>query len=182
MSPLIVDDHDHRKNSLGDSKSREGLCGVNMSKVTSSPKASPENDTNPADPPDFKSDIEQTIQLGEQFVGVIGDVVDLARKEALLAVCTLPKLMMLWLLIMPVMLLTWCAFSALTAWSIYAVSGQPGLGMLTFFLQQVFLLLVCRWLFLKYRTRMTMPYTRAQIDNLVRSIQHGFTNRDKANE
>lgn len=127
-------------------------------------------------------DIEQTLQLGEQFVGVVGGIVDLARVEALLAVRTLPKILMLWLLMIPVLLLTWCAFSALMAWSVYAASEQVGLGMLTFFLQQVLLLLICRWLFVKYCTRMSMPYTRTQIDNLLRSTQHGFNHRDKTKE
>lgn len=126
-------------------------------------------------PASWSADVEQTLQLGEQFVGVIGGIVDLARVEALLAVRTLPKVMMLWLLMMPIMLLTWCAFSALVAWAVFSLSGQVGLGMLTFFLQQTLLLLVCRWLFVKYRKLMGMPYTRAQIDEFLRSTQHGFS-------
>ncbi|HEX7764958.1 MAG TPA: hypothetical protein VF433_15290, partial [Cellvibrio sp.] len=112
----------------------------------------------------------------------VGGVVDLARVEALLTVRTLPKLMMLWLMMMPIILLTWCAFSALMAWSVVAASGQVGLGMLTFFLLQVLLLFVCRWLFVKYRTRMTFPYTRAQIDQFVRSTQNEFDRCSKTKE
>lgn len=130
----------------------------------------------------WNTDIEQTLQLGEQFIGVIGGIVDLARVEALLAVRTLPKIMMLWLLMMPIMLLTWCAFSALMAWSLFAATGELGLGMLTFFLQQVLLLLVCRWLFVKYRKRISMPYTRAQIDEFLRSTQHGFSRSSETKE
>lgn len=139
-------------------------------------------------PPDDKptatweADVAQTLQLGEQLMGFFGGVVDLARVEAMLAVRTLPKLIMLWLLMMPVILLTWCAFSALMAWSVMAVSAQVGLGMLTFFLLQVLLLLVCRWLFGKYRARMTFPYTRAQVDNFVRSTQHEFNRRSETKE
>jgi hypothetical protein len=106
----------------------------------------------------------------------------LARVEALLAVRTLPKLMMLWILIMPIILLTWCAFSALLAWSVFAASEEVGLGMLTFFLQQVVLLLACRWLYVKYRTRMILPYTRAQIDNFLRSTQDGFKGGNQKKE
>lgn len=130
----------------------------------------------------WESDVAQTLQLGEQLVGFVGGVVDLARVEALLAVRTLPKLMMLWLMMMPIILLTWCAFSALMAWSAVAASGQVGLGMLTFFLLQVLLLFVCRWLFVKYRTRMTFPYTRAQIDQFVRSTQDEFNRCSKTKE
>lgn len=130
----------------------------------------------------WEADVAQTLQLGEQLVGFVGGVVDLARVEALLAVRTLPKLMMLWLMMMPIILLTWCAFSALMAWSVVAASGQVGLGMLTFFLLQVLLLFVCRWLFVKYRTRMTFPYTRAQIDQFVRSTQDEFNRCSKTKE
>ena len=130
----------------------------------------------------WENDVAQTLQLGEQLVGFVGGVVDLARVEALLTVRTLPKLMMLWLMMMPIILLTWCAFSALMAWSVVAASGQVGLGMLTFFLLQVLLLFVCRWLFVKYRTRMTFPYTRAQIDQFVRSTQNEFDRCSKTKE
>jgi hypothetical protein len=80
----------------------------------------PEGDTSvhktiPNSSANWITDIEQTLQLGEQFVGAVGGIVDLARMEALLAIRALPKLLMLWLLIMPIMLLTWCAFSVLMA-------------------------------------------------------------------
>jgi uncharacterized membrane protein YqjE len=142
----------------------------------------PEKNASPNTAASWMTEIEQTLQLGEQFVGAIGGIVDLARVEALLAIRTLPKLLMLWLLIMPVILLTWCAFSALVAWSVFAASEEVGLGMLTFFLQQIVLLLTCRWLYLKYRTRMTLPYTRAQVDNFVRSTQDGFKSTSKTKE
>jgi hypothetical protein len=89
---------------------------------------------------------------------------------------------MLWLLMMPVMLLTWGAFSVLMAWAVFEASQQIGLGMLVFFLQQVLLLLVCRWLFIKYRTRMTLPCTRAHIDNFIRGMHHESNSRGKAQE
>jgi uncharacterized membrane protein YqjE len=129
-----------------------------------------------------EADVAQTVQLGEQLIGFAGGVIDLARTEALLAVHTLPKVMMLWLIMMPIILLTWCSFSALVAWSVVALSEQLGLGMLTFFLLQVLLLFVCRWLFVKYRARMTFPYTRAHIDNFVRSTKNEFSRRSETKE
>lgn len=169
--------HDHKEDSLGAARSQGNFYDDNVSGADASGDAAAPNKS-----ATWTADIEQTLQLGEQFVGIIGGLVDLARAEALLAIRTLPKIMMLWLLIMPIMLLTWCAFSALMAWSVYAASDQVGLGMLTFFLLQVLLLLICHWLFVKYRTRMTMPYTRAQIDNFVRSTRHGFNHRGETKE
>jgi len=128
------------------------------------------------------ADLEQTLQLGDQFVGFAVGVIDLARMEALLAIKTLPKLLMLWLIMIPIILLTWCAFSALAAWSVYAASDEIGLGMLMLFMLQVLLLLSCRWLFVKYRKRMTLPYTRAQIEGFMRSNSDGFSNRGETKE
>lgn len=130
----------------------------------------------------WQKDVEQTLQLGQHFVGVIGGIVDLARVEAELAIRTFPKVLMLWLLMMPIMLLAWCAFSALIAWSVYAASGEVGAGMLAFFALQVLLLLTCRWLYVKYQKCMTLPYTRAQIDSFVRRAQHEFKSEIKTKE
>jgi len=141
-----------------------------------------EQDSSPNPTTNWITDIEQTLRLAEQLVGTVGGIVDLARAEALLAVRTFPKLMMLWLLIMPIILLTWCAFSALLAWSVFAASEEVGLGMLTFFMEQIVLLLACRWLYVKYRTRMTLPYTRAQLDNFVRSTRDGFKGANQTKE
>lgn len=169
--------HDQKENSSAAIKSHGNFYDKNFSR-----DGEPENNASPNATENWANDIGQTLQLGEQLFGFVGGVVDLARVEALLAIRTLPKLIMLWLLIMPIMLITWCAFSTLIAWSVFAASGQVGLGMLTFFLQQVLLLLICCWLFVEYRTRMTLPYTRAQIDNFVRSVQDGFNSRGEAKE
>jgi len=141
-----------------------------------------ENDASPGPATSWLTDIEHTLQLGEQFMSTIGGIVGLARAEALLAVRTLPKLVMLGLLVIPIILLAWCAFSALLAWCVFAASQEVGLGMLAFFLQQIVLLLVCRWLYLKYRTRMSLPYTRAQVDNFVRSTRDGYKGKNQAKE
>jgi uncharacterized membrane protein YqjE len=172
-----MNSHDHKKSSPDVKNPRGSFLGDKLLGESTT-----ENNASPLSSASWAADVEQTLQLGEQLVGFIGGVVDLARVEALLAIRTFPKLIMLWLLMMPVMLLTWCAFSVLMAWAVFAASGQIGLGMLTFFLQQVLLLLVCRWLFVKYRTRMTLPCTRLQIDNFVRSMQDGFNSRDKTKE
>lgn len=174
--------HDQKENFSGAAKPQRSFYGDNMSEPIAAKTKISESDAPQDRSKGWSADIESTLQLGEQFLGVVGGVVDLARAETLLAIRTLPKLMMLWLLIMPVILLTWCAFSALTAWAVFAVTEQVGFGMLAFFLLQVLLLIVCRLLFVKYRTRMTLPYTRAQIDNFVRSTKHGLDSRDKTQE
>jgi hypothetical protein len=169
--------HDQKENPPGVVNPQGNFSSDGMSENNVS-----ENQPAPNNSPNWMADIEQTLQLGEQFAGAVGGIVDLARMEALLAVRALPKLLMLWLLIMPILLLTWCAFSALMAWAVFEASGEVGLGMLTFFLLQIVLLLTCRLLYVKYRTRMTLPYTRAQIVDFVRSTQDGFNGKSKTKE
>jgi uncharacterized membrane protein YqjE len=130
----------------------------------------------------WQQDIEQTIRLGQHFLGVLGGTIDLARVESELAIRTFPKVLMLWLLMMPIILLTWCSFSALIAWCVYAASEQLGAGILAFFILQVILLLACRWLYVKYRKYMTLPYTRAHIDSFIRRAQHEFTGQSSTKE
>lgn len=134
------------------------------------------------DKPNWLTDLEQTLQLGDQFLSFAVGVVDLARVEALLAMRTLPKLIMLWLLMLPILMLTWAAFSALAGWAMYAASDEVGLGLLMVFMMQVLLLLVCRWFIVKYRKRLAMPYTRAQINSFMRSTSDESSNRSETKE
>lgn len=177
MSKLSVNVHDQSLSSPGECETRG-----NFSTENPAGEETTVQDVDMKKASNWNRDIDQTLRLGEQVIGIIGGIVDLARVEALLAIRTLPKIMMVWMLMMPIMLLTWCAFSALVAWSVFVVSGQVGLGMLTFFMQQVLLLLVCRWLFMKYRKRIGMPYTRAQINEFLRSAQHGFNRSSETKE
>tara|TARA_R100000656_G_scaffold43761_2_gene36122 strand:- start:966 stop:1442 length:477 start_codon:yes stop_codon:yes gene_type:complete len=128
--------------------------------------------------PQWVDDLEQTLILGKQFSKFAVDLMDLAGAEMLLAVKSFPKLIMLWLLMMPIILLSWCAFSGLIAWLVFALSAHTGLSLFAVFLLQILLLISCRWLFFQYRKRMTLPYTRNQIASFVRSINNEFNDRN----
>jgi|GEM_PF-2647044 len=171
--------HDHPRNAL-EAESPQAHFSHDASPDLPEPNDSPTKDSSSS--MSWSSDIEETLRLGDQIVNHVTGIIDLARVEALLAMRTLPKMIMLWLLLMPIMLLTWCAFCVLVSWSVFSASTQIGLGLLTFFLLQVFLLLVCRWLYIKYRNSMTLPYTRAHIDNFVRSAKDGLSNRSETKE
>lgn len=130
--------------------------------------------------PQWADDLEQIFLLGKQFSKFAVDLMDLAGAEVLLAVKGLPKLIMLWLLMMPIILLIWCAFSGLIAWLVFTLSAHTGLSLLAVFLLQILLLISCRWLFLQYRQRMTLPYTRDQIASFMGSINNEFSERNSA--
>lgn len=127
----------------------------------------------PSEDPSKLDDFKHVLELGEQVVALINDIADLARMETMLAIRSLPRLLMLWFLMMPILLLTWCSFSGWVAWMVYATTLQAGLGLFVFFLQQLLLLFVCRWLYAKYQLRMTLPYTREHIDKFIRGFDHG---------
>lgn len=139
-----------------------------------------EDASNQATQPKWADDLEQTLILGKQFSKFAVDLMDLAGAEMLLAMKTFPKLMMLWLLMMPIILLSWCAFSGLVAWIVFALTEQAGLSILAIFLLQIVLLISSRWLFVQYRKRMTLPYTREQITSFMRSINNESNERDSA--
>lgn len=167
--------HDQHEIPLGETNPQGSFYEKDMAK-----EDAVENSESQGRDSNWQRDVNQTIQLGQQFVGLIGGIIDLARVEMELAIRTFPKVLMLWLLMMPIILLTWCAFSALIAWAVYAVSEELGAGMLVFFILQILLLFSCRWMYAKYRKSMTLPYTRAHIDNLVRRAQHEFNGGSKA--
>lgn len=139
-------------------------------------RESPEGQASSGPPPGI-SDLERTLLFGEQFLGFIRDITDLARMEALLAVKSFPKLMMLWLLMMPVILLTWCSFSVMIAWAVYSVFNSPGFGVVTFFVMQLLLLIVCRWRYVIYRERLKLPYTRRHLGKFIRGFSDEPANK-----
>jgi len=130
-------------------------------------------DSSSTDPPQNTDNLKDMLALGEKVVGLVNDIADLVRMETMLAIRSIPRLLMLWFLMMPIILLTWCSFSVWIAWMLYAVTQQPGVGFFAFFLQQLLLLFVCRRLYAKYQLRMTLPYTREHIDKFLRGFNDG---------
>lgn len=130
----------------------------------------------------WETDVVQTLELGKQFLHVGAEIIGLARAEAQLSVRTFPKLLAVWLLMLPVIVLTWCSFSLLLSWVVAATSNEIGFGIFTFFLLQVLLLLMCYWLTVRYRSRIGFPYTRTQIKDFIRSTQHEVDRGDKTAE
>lgn len=130
-------------------------------------------DSSSTDPPQNTDDFKDMLALGEKVVGLVNDIADLVRMETMLAIRSIPRLLMLWFLMMPIILLTWCSFSVWIAWMLYAATQQPGVGFFAFFLQQLLLLFGCRWLYAKYQLRMTLPYTREHIDKFLRGFNDG---------
>ena len=132
-------------------------------------------------PDDIAGELAQTAALGRRIVDFFLSSMDLAGLEIRLAVQTLPKLILIILLMVPLLLLVWCSFSVLIAWCVFTLTAQMGLGLLAFFVLQVGLFLICRSFFNKYCSRMTLPNTRAQIAALTGGDDE-LTRRNKAKE
>lgn len=127
----------------------------------------------------FRRELENSLQLGEHMLACLTGLIDLARTELQLAIQSIPKLMMMWLLMMPILLLTWCSFSVLVAWIVYDMSDGLGFGLFVFFLLQLLLLLVCRLFYKKYCARMTLPITREHVNAFMRTLNYGSSNASK---
>lgn len=125
------------------------------------------------------SDLENTLQLGTHIIDCAVGVADLARVEVQLAIHSLPRLVMLWLITMPILLLTWCSFSVLIAWCVWELTGVNAVAFLVFFLLQLLLLLTCHLLYRQYCMRMTLPNTVAQIKTFIRMLNYGSSNTSK---
>jgi hypothetical protein len=124
----------------------------------------------------FNKELEKSLRLGEQVVGFITDVTDVAGMEAALAAKSIPRLIMLWFLIKPAILLSWCSFSVMIAWFAYSASDLVGVGLFAFFLLQLLLLLVCYRLYAKHKVRMTFPYTREHLGRFMRGFNDESSN------
>ena len=171
-----MSNHDQNENSPEAIKPRES------SRMDTAESIALKNTNSVGESSRWESDVEKTVQLGEQFVGVLGGVVDLARMETLLAVRTVPKFIVLWLLIVPIVFLAWCAFSTLMSWAIFSVSEQIGLALLTFLLLQIVLLLICWWTFERFKKHMSFQYTRSHIASIMQGVKDEFNAVDKTKE
>lgn len=141
-------------------------------KVKVAPLEGASASTSPDNDPPIPSEMEKTIRLGKEVLGFAVDLTDIARMEATLAVKSLPRLLMLWFIMMPIILLAWCSLSVVVAWAVYSMTDELGAGLITFFFQQMLLLFICRGLYVKCKKRMTMPYTREHVSKMMRGFAH----------
>lgn len=128
--------------------------------------------TSAGDVPANSNELHKTIELGRQVAGFVVDLADIARMEAMLAAKVMPRVLLLWLAMVPIILLAWCSFAACIGWAVYSLTESLGAGLFVFFLQQMLLLLLCHLLQRKSKAQMAMPYTRNHLNNFLK----GFSN------
>ncbi|HEY7885847.1 MAG TPA: hypothetical protein VIC08_12960 [Cellvibrionaceae bacterium] len=118
--------------------------------------------------------MSEAIKLGEQLLDCVAGMVTLARLESLLAVKTLPRVLALWLLMLPLMLLTWISFSLLLSWVAYEYLMGALWGFTAFFVLQCIAVASSYFVLQAYKRRMTLPHTRKHLASALRSVQHEF--------
>ncbi|MDO8909238.1 MAG: hypothetical protein Q7W55_12165 [Pseudohongiella sp.] len=118
-----------------------------------------------------KSDIGASIDWLRSLVTLSTAVFRLGIAEASLAREDLGRLILVYLLIVPVFLLTWIALGVLAAWIVFELSSSATLGIASFAAIQVgtCLLLVNR--IKTYRHSFTLPETRAQIMAIIEEVR-----------
>lgn len=98
-------------------------------------------------------------------------IVELAKVEALQALETLPRLLMLACCRLPVLLLTWLSFAVLVACAIYTSTGNLVAAAGSFFLLQLALTLVLEYRTQRLHERMKFSKTREALSLLQGSLK-----------
>lgn len=128
--------------------------------------ASPEPDTareRPSTGSAGREKLEETLALGQQALAFLAQLADLLRLEAMLAVQSLPRMAALWLLTLPLALLTWVSFAVLVSWGVYTAVQWPLAGFATFFGLNLLALVVAHLGMRKHIKRMSFRETRQQL-------------------
>ncbi|MEQ8406910.1 MAG: hypothetical protein RKH07_01370 [Gammaproteobacteria bacterium] len=97
----------------------------------------------------------------------------LAIAEVRLALSDFRRSLVLGLVAIQVMLLAWAGFCAFIAWSIYLASGYTIIGIATFLLLQVIMLVVIRLLQKRLHKSMRLPETRRQLQSILEDFGYG---------
>jgi len=126
-----------------------------------------------------KKEWADAVKIGEQLLGCLTGIAELARLETLLAVKSLPRAVALWLLILPLVLLTWLSFSLLLSWIAYDLLMDALWGFVVFFGLQCIALGSCYFVLQAYKHRMSLPHTRKHVASTIRSVQYEFEKTHK---
>ncbi len=108
------------------------------------------------------SELERAHTLATQVSDWGGAMLGLIRLELVLALQSLPRILALALALLPLAGLTWISLSLLLAWLAYAASGVVAVGLLTLFVLQLGLLILCYSRLKALRAQSTFPETRQQ--------------------
>lgn len=109
--------------------------------------------------------------LHTEVTDVLTALARLFRAELELGSREIPDLVLLWLLRIPVLLLLWCSFSALLAWSAYALTGQAFTGFLLLFLLQCLLVIVLTGIEKRKQQLASLPETRRHLQRLRQLVE-----------
>jgi uncharacterized membrane protein YqjE len=118
-----------------------------------------------------KSDLSASIEWLRSLSAMAGAIIRLAIAEISLAKDDLGRLIISSLLLIPLAVLTWIAFTLLAAWQVYALSASVGLGLLTFAAIQLLAVLLLLNRIKVYRRSLTLPATRTQILSIIDEIR-----------
>ena len=131
---------------------------------------------------DFGSEFQNAVAIGDQVIGYLGSLGELARLEIGLAFQSIPRLLSAWALLIPLALLLWVSFSATLAWSAYSLSGYPLVGFSCFSLLQLIGCAVAAYQLRRYRQRLRLPNTRRELNRMREVVRREFESKSKTGE
>lgn len=131
-------------------------------------------------PSPSREKLEETLALGQQGLLWLGQLGDLFRLEAMLAAQSLSKVFKLWILMLPIVLLTWVSFAVTLSWAVYAWLGSPLTALASFFLLNLLLLGCMYGLFQRQKYYMGFHETRNQLRKTLGDIRDEINKTDSA--
>lgn len=118
-------------------------------------------------------ELERAQQLATQVSNWGGALFGLMRLELQLGLQSLPRMLALFLALLPLAGLTWISLSLLLAWFAYTASGVVAVGLAILFVLQLSLLLLCFWRLKRLRAKSTFPETRQQWHMFLAELHNG---------
>ena len=113
---------------------------------------------------------KELVYFGKGVNQYIIALADLAKAELVFALQTLPKLVMVSIIILPVAMLVWLTFSALIYWLVLSLTTSVTSGLVVLFLLQTIVLMGCLSLRRVYLNRLKFSNTREQIASFFSEI------------
>lgn len=131
---------------------------------------------------DFGSEFQNAVAIGDQVIGYLGSLGELARLEIGLALESIPRLLSAWALLIPLALLVWVSVSATLAWSGYSLSGYPLVGLACFSLLQLVAAAAVAYKLRRYRQRLKLPNTRRELNRMREMVRREIEPKSKTGE
>ncbi|MDO6746648.1 hypothetical protein [Gilvimarinus sp. 1_MG-2023] len=119
------------------------------------------------------------VAIGKTLIALLEEGATLAGLEARQLITTLPKLIMAWLLSLPILLFFWLGLSSTVGMYVYAVSDSAVIGIASFTVLQALCFVLLQLYIKRSKHWMSFPYTRENIRALIEGVQRATSEKEQ---